>query len=224
MNNKSSYNPNIHHRRSIRLKGYDYSQAGLYFITICCYDKICLFGEIIVPNNQSDSDITAQMMLNDAGKIAHECWLEIPNHFPNVVLHEFVVMPNHIHGIIEFVGTKNISKNMKINDNISIQNELNENHATNNKIDMLHNLGSLDDVGAKFISPLRSPSKTIGSVVRGFKIGVTKWMRQNTNIHDVWQRNYHEHIIRNAQSYQKISNYIKNNPTKWAEDKFYMNR
>jgi putative transposase len=244
MNNKSSYNPNIHHRRSIRLKGYDYSQAGLYFITICCYDKLCLFGEIIVPNNQSANNNLAQMMLNDAGKIAHECWLEIPNHFPNVVLHEFVVMPNHIHGIIEFVGTKNISQNMKINDNISIQNELNENHATNNKIDMLHNLGSLDDVGAKIISqnmdsdknrslddvgakiisPLRSPSKTIGSVVRGFKIGVTKWMRQNTNIHDVWQRNYHEHIIRNDQSYQKISNYIINNPTKWADDKFYKKR
>jgi putative transposase len=285
MFNKSSYNPNIHHRRSIRLKGCDYSQAGLYFITICCYDRACLFGEIVVSKNQSTNDNAAQMILNDAGKIAHECWLEIPNHFPNVVLHEFVVMPNHIHGIIEFVvgannhspniiGAKDVSPNNEIskdvspniersnnytvnvetNENISpnaetnktntIQNELNENYATNNemyKIDTLNNLrsldvagariisqntnsnriGSLDDVGAKIISPLRSPSKTIGSVVRGFKIGVTKWVRQNTNVYDVWQRNYHEHIIRNDPSYQKISNYIINNPAKWADDKFY---
>jgi REP element-mobilizing transposase RayT len=102
---------------------------------------------------------------------------------------------------LDDVGAKIISQNMDSNKNMS-----------------------LDDVGAKIISPLRSPSKTIGSVVRGFKIGVTKWMRQNTNIYDVWQRNYHEHIIRNDQSYQKISNYIKNNPTKWADDKFYKKR
>jgi putative transposase len=248
MFNKSSYNPNIHHRRSIRLKGYDYSQAGLYFVTICCYDKICLFGEIIVPNNQSASDIKAQMILNDAGKIAHDCWLEIPNHFPNVVLHEFVIMPNHIHGIIEFIlGANYYSPNKEISKDISPNNEISKN--VSSKIERLNNplsnmetneittlneiggqktdsnrIGSLDDVGAKIISPLRSPSKTIGSVVRGFKIGVTKWMRQNTNIYDVWQRNYHEHIIRNDQSYQKITNYIKNNPTKWADDKFYKKR
>jgi REP element-mobilizing transposase RayT len=87
------YNPQIHHRRSIRLKGYDYSQAGLYFITICTQNRECLFGEIRSP----------EMILNDAGNIANECWLVIPNHFPNVVLHEFIVMPNHIHGIVEYV-------------------------------------------------------------------------------------------------------------------------
>ena len=85
-----TYNPNIHHRKSIRLKGYDYTQAGLYFITICCQNRECLFGNII----------NGEMILNDAGNIANECWLAIPNHFPNVVLHEFVIMPNHIHGII----------------------------------------------------------------------------------------------------------------------------
>ncbi len=247
-----------------------------------------MFGEIIVPNNQSASDIKAQMILNDAGKIAHECWLEIPNHFPNVVLHEFVIMPNHIHGIIEFVvvannnspnivGANYYSHNKEISKDVSSKIERLNNHLSNmetneittfneiwgqktdsNRIGSLDDVGakiisqnmdsnknmslddvgakiisqnmdsnknmSLDDVGAKIISPLRSPSKTIGSVVRGFKIGVTKWMRQNTNIYDVWQRNYHEHIIRNDQSYQKISNYIKNNPTKWADDKFYKKR
>jgi len=63
--------------------------------------------------------------------------------------------------------------------------------------------------------------RSIGSIVRGFKIGVTKWMRQNTDVYYVWQRNYYEHIIRDEQSYQRISEYIINNPAKWADDKFY---
>jgi hypothetical protein len=70
--------------------------------------------------------------------------------------------------------------------------------------------------------PFRSPSNTLGSIIRGFKIGVTKWMRQNTEIYDVWQRNYHEHIIRNQKSRELISDYLKNNPSKWSEDTFYV--
>ena len=81
-------------RKSIRLKGYDYSQAGLYFITICCKDRALLFGAVI----------DGEMVLNDAGKIANACWLDIPNHFPNSILHEYVIMPNHIHGIIELIS------------------------------------------------------------------------------------------------------------------------
>ena len=178
------YNPNIHHRRSIRLKGYDYSQAGLYFITIVCQNRKCLFGEIQ----------NGEMVLNDAGCIANECWLEITNHFPNVVLHEFVVMPNHIHGIVELktdfaatVGVKNFSLHMP--------NRANDDN-------------------------LWSPLKTVGSIVRGYKIGITKWMRQNTDVYDVWQRNYYEHIIRNHFEYQCISKYIMNNPQQWDNDKF----
>lgn len=135
------------------------------------------------------------MILNDAGKIAHECWLEIPNHFPNAVLHEHIVMPNHVHGIIE--------------------------------------LNDTTIVGAENFLPLppktefqKMISRSIGSIVKGFKIGVTKWFR-DVRAEDfppqrqVWQRNYHEHIIRNEQSYQTISNYIINNPLKWNDDKFY---
>src|ERR1019366_1141877 len=105
------FNPEIHHRRSIRLKGYDYSQAGLYFITICCKNRECLFGKIIgvqgfqrVPQNEpinNSEPLAPYMALNEAGQIANECWLEIPEHFPNVILHEHIVMPNHVHGIIE---------------------------------------------------------------------------------------------------------------------------
>jgi putative transposase len=216
----NNFNPNIHHRKSIRLKGYDYSQAGLYFITICCQDKRCLFGDITIemenlssqnPSNFSIKIIdkntsenwpipkseskTNKMKLNDAGKIAQACWLAIPNHFPNVVLHGYIVMPNHIHGIIELIYSANV-------------------------------------VGVENFQPLPSPSQlqnefqkiipqSIGSIVRGFKIGVTKWMRQNTDVNMVWQRNYHEHIIRNEQSYLRISNYILNNPANWKGDVFY---
>lgn len=176
------YNPKIHRRRSIRLQGYDYSQAGLYFITICCYEKECLFGEVK----------NGEMILNNAGKIADDCWLEIPKHFPNAVSHEFIIMPNHVHGIIEL--TQN-------------------------------NIGT---VGVENFQPRlqrhefqKMIPRSIASIIKGYKIGVTKWMRSNTPVHSVWQRNYYEHIIRNEQSYQLISRYIVNNPRKWDEDKFY---
>ena len=198
------YNPQIHHRRSIRLKGYDYSQAGLYFITICCQNRECRFGKIM----------NGKMILNDAGKIAGKCWFQIPTHFPNVILHEYIVMPNHVHGIIEL-----------------IQN--------NGMIGGVENVG-VENVGVENFQPLQSDQPkqnkfqkiiphSIGSIVRGYKIGVTKWFR-SVETEDfvplqpqrIWQRNYYEHIIRNEQSYQTISNYIIDNPAKWNEDKFFI--
>jgi hypothetical protein len=193
------YNPNIHHRQSIRLKGYDYSQAGLYFLTLCLHNRACLFGHI---ENK-------EMVLNDAGRAAQQCWLEIPRHYPNVVLHEYVIMPNHVHGIVQIV-------------------------------DAVDGCDDWDCRGEKFFAPtyaptisptyapihermvIRGTSRTIGSILRGFKIGVTKWMRQNTNVQNVWQRNYYDHIIRNEHSYQRIAEYIVDNPAKWEDDKFYV--
>ena len=92
-----------HNRHTIRLKNYDYSKAGLYFITICTQNRDCMFGEIT----------DGKMELSRIGKMAEKSWLEIPQHFPQVVLHDFVIMPNHVHGIIEIttdtvvVGAKN---------------------------------------------------------------------------------------------------------------------
>jgi putative transposase len=310
------YNPHIHHRKSIRLKGYDYARAGLYFITICCHERERLFGEVV----------NGRMELNAAGKTADECWKEIPAHFPHVILHEHIIMPNHVHGIIELqninhVGAKNISPHINRDTNAQHEmaphsdgysgnndetnemnvgaknisphahNDANAHHkmaphsdddSNNNDEANEMNVGAknisphahgntdvhnemapdVDDdsnanyishsntgakdfshhfnegvdapnigdpssykisvnTGAKDFSPLRSPSKTVGSVVRGFKIGVTKWMRKNSNVHTVWQRNYFEHIIRDEQSYHIISNYIKSNPSKWQEDDLY---
>ena len=89
----NQYTPNIHHRRSIRLKGYDYSQVGLYFITICCQDRACLFGDVV----------NGEMVLNDAGMMVENEWLKLPSRFQNIQLHEYVVMPNHFHAILEIV-------------------------------------------------------------------------------------------------------------------------
>ncbi|GER93018.1 hypothetical protein A45J_0749 [hot springs metagenome] len=85
-----AYNPDTHHRRSIRLKGYNYAQAGAYFITICTQGKMCLFGEIV----------DMEMRINDAGQMVVNEWKKLPEKFPNLTLDSFVVMPNHIHGII----------------------------------------------------------------------------------------------------------------------------
>lgn len=98
------YNPDFHHRRSIRKKGYDYAQNGTYFITVCAYNRACLFGEI-------NDGI---MHLNDGGKMADECWRGIPVHYPFVSLFEFMVMPNHVHGILRF------EKNADVDDGTGI--------------------------------------------------------------------------------------------------------
>ena len=133
--------------------------------------------------------------------MALKCWNEIPEHFKHAQLHEYVIMPNHIHGIIELsdiipVGAKNFSP-LQMPQQSPLQ---------------------MPQQSPQPIIP-SSPSKTIGSIVRGFKIGVTTWMRQNTDIYNVWQRNYYEHIIRNEKSYVRIAEYIINNPAKWTLDK-----
>ena len=88
-----TYNPRNHNRQSKRLRSHDYSGQGYYFITICCYEMKHLFGYVM----------KNKMIMNESGKIADACWQEIPKHFPNVILHEHVIMPNHIHGIIEII-------------------------------------------------------------------------------------------------------------------------
>lgn len=189
-------------RRSIRLKGYDYSQEGLYFVTLCCQDRICRFGKVV----------NGEMVLNEAGKVAENCWLQISEHFPNVALHEFVIMPNHVHGIIEIT----VGANQHLPTNDITDNRAKDFLSSDNNFPKTQNR-------AKDVSPQRpkGTSQTIGSIIRGFKIGVTKWVRENTDIYNLWQRNYYEHIIRSEKSYHNISNYIQNNPLNWTEDKFY---
>jgi putative transposase len=191
MIDKVKFDSKIHHRRSIRLSHYDYAQPGGYFITICTQNRVCLFGEIV----------QGVMVLNDAGIMVEKCWHEIPQHFPQVTLDEYAIMPNHFHGIMvinyDIVGANNYSPG-----------------------------GSTTSVGANNYSPLREnkhgTSKTIGSIIRGFKIGVTKWCRQKSTDFVVWQRNYYERVIRDDNELNQIRQYVANNPVNWEMDENYM--
>jgi putative transposase len=215
------------HRHSIRLKGYDYSQAGLYFLTICVQDRRCLFGKIV----------DGKMNLNDAGKISDECWLGIPEHFPNAVLHEHIIMPNHVHGIIELI--KPCSQTNESGISVGVQNFeplQSPIESSSNGVQNFEPLQSPDEsfqtTGVENFQPLRNEYQkiiphSIGSIVRGFKTGVTKWFHnnsvgvQNFEPQQIWQRNYYEHIIRNEHAYQRIADYIINNPENWKKDKFF---
>lgn len=102
MTDKPQYNPAIHHHRSIRLQGYDYSQVGAYFITVCTQNRECLFGTVGAGSKPAQS--TAPMALNEYGEIVKYTWEDLINHVSGIVLDAFVVMPNHAHGIIVIVG------------------------------------------------------------------------------------------------------------------------
>ena len=191
------YNPDIHHRHSIRLKGYDYSKEGLYFITICTQNMEHIFGEII----------DGKMILNNAGKMINKIYNELEKIFPNIKLHEYIIMPNHFHCIIEIVvvGADSISARV-----------LSDLH--NNSNDKPKTRGDIE-------SP--PTITTIPNIIQTFKryttIEYIKMVKQNILPpfdKRIWKRNYYEHIIRNEETYLKISNYIINNPLNWKEDKY----
>jgi REP element-mobilizing transposase RayT len=161
--------------KSARLREWDYSSSGHYFITICAKDRINYFGRII-------GGIVA---LFDIGKITEECWQNIPMHFPYVELDESVVMPNHVHGIIVIKSKCDVET---------------------------QNFASLRN------NKFGPQSRNLGSVIRGFKIGVKKWATMN-NINFQWQSGFYEHIIRDEKSLQTIRRYIIENPLKWEFDK-----
>ncbi|NOR46179.1 MAG: transposase [Candidatus Delongbacteria bacterium] len=179
----------MRNRQSIRLQSYDYSKAGMYFITICTYNDENLFGRII----------DGIMILNDAGMIAHKYWMEITNHFPNVILDEFIIMPNHIHGIIQTVTA------------VGVQHlEPSKRHEPIKRFDPT--IQNEPERANKFQHII---SGSIGSIIRGFKVGVTKWFRKNTNIYHVWHRNFFERIIRTEIELNNVRQYIIDNPKKW---------
>jgi REP element-mobilizing transposase RayT len=176
------YDPDKHHRRSIRLKGYNYSQAGAYFVTIVAYQRECLFGEIV----------DGEMVLNELGRLVEKWWHRIPVHFPNVEILLFVIMPNHIHGIIVITDGGRGA--------VSAPDD------------------GLDDRG-EMTSPLRQP--TLGQIVAYFKYQSTKEMNAmdgTGTITKFWQRNYYERIIRDEREMDHIHRYIVSNPSMWADD------
>ena len=146
-----------------------------------------------------------KMTLNDAGNIVQDAWHQIPGHFPNVITDEFVIMPNHIHGIL-MTGMGGM--NNGIGGNIDGMGG------------MTPPLRSLNSIGDNEWCENRVP--TIGQMVAYFKYGTTKKINEihNSGIQKIWQRNYYEHIIRNQSELAKIHKYIQNNPLNWQTDKF----
>jgi len=186
-------------RRSIRLKGFDYSQQGFYFVTICCQDRACLFGEIS----------QGKMILNESGSMVSEEWMALIKRFPNIKLHAHVVMPNHFHGILEIVGTSLAG----------VKNDNRPKIGYNN--DNLYGQPQGIAPTGKTVGDMVAAFKSITSVnyIRGIK--TKNWKGFNRRL---WQRNYWEHIIRNKDSFHHISEYILNNPSKWTEDKLNLLR
>jgi len=206
----NSYNPisgnrkKLPQRKSIRLKGYDYSQAGLYFITICCQDRIYRFGDVI----------DGKMIFNEYGEIAHNEWIKLTERFPNMEMDAFQIMPNHMHGIIALSvrATLTVAQNNGIAQNDVVA----QNTVTQNDMQPHINDGQLQGIAPMTISDIVGAYKSL--VANGC---LEIYKSKNKIMGKLWQRNYYEHIIRNEKSYQYISEYIINNPTKWANDKFY---
>jgi putative transposase len=160
------FEPKSLSRRTTRLQGYDYSQEGAYFVTICTQLRELYF----------DTPSVRQ--------IAEHCWIDIPNHFPNVELDEWVIMPNHLHGVVLITGQTSVSNHRK------------------------ENLFSK-------ISPLKN---TLSVIMRTYKAAVTTFCRRAGEIEFAWQRNYHDHIIRDEVDLNRIREYILLNPSRWEED------
>jgi REP element-mobilizing transposase RayT len=198
------YNPQIHHRRSIRLQGYDYSQNGAYFITLCTHNRECLFGQIQ----------NGQMILNEYGKIVEQCWNNLSNHYDNIELDAYVIMPNHFHGIIL------ITDNVDNVDNVRAIRELPIHELPRQRKHELP-IHELPRQQQKQRQQQRR-KMLLPKIVGRFKMNSAKQINQmrNTPGISVWQRNYYEHIIRDEKSLENIRNYIINNPAKWQDDDY----
>ena len=190
----SKFDPQKHHRRSVRVKGYDYSQPGAYFVTLVTWHREFLFGEI---KNK-------EMKLNKIGKIVEWEWLELPKRLSYIELGAYMVMPNHFHGILfihETVGATRQSQNMSQPDTDALQ------------------IITTDGIDG---SPLPKGPKpaSLGAIIAQFKSRVTKriWKFPEFNSTPIWQRNYHEHIIRDQKDLQNKTDYIEANPMLWDDD------
>ncbi len=183
-------NPKRLRRRSIRLHGYDYGEAGGYFVTIVSKDRACSFGEVV----------DGEMRLNQVGHIIQTIWDELPVHFSNVECDAFVVMPNHVNGIITWMddgvgGTSGVRVGFKPARGVAVG----PNSAR---------------VGLK-------PAPTLSEVVRAFKTFSARRINEirGTAGISVWQRNYYEHVVRTEDELHRIREYIASNPLQWQMDR-----
>jgi REP-associated tyrosine transposase len=180
------YDPNIHHRRSIRWRGHDYSSPGAYYVTICVEHYRCLLGIVSA----------GVMHLNDAGQMVSEEWQGVPSRFPTMQVDEFIVMPNHFHGILHIVGAPLVGA-----------------------LDR----ADLAPKGARAGTRPATLGDAIGAfkslTTNGYITGVCEqgWPRFEQRF---WQRNYYEHVIRDQIELEKIREYIRRNPLMWTCDRY----
>ena len=194
---------------SNRLKGHDYGMNGCYYVTICTKNREHYFGEIV----------NEKLQLSETGKIAEQYWLDIPNHFPFVVLDEFVIMPNHIHGILFFDKPDN---------NAHCENAIFGNaHGGNAQgRDAINRVSTI--VPQQIVPPpkkiggitgVHNPMlhENLGRVIRWFK-GRVSFECRKINIDFAWQTRFHDSIIRNDDALANVRGYILNNPANWNND------
>jgi putative transposase len=192
MNNEPQY----HNRQSTRLKGYDYSQAGAYFITICVNNREYMFGKIE----------DGKMIMNKIGETSKKYLTEIPQHFPNACIGEYVVMPNHVHLIL-------VLNDVRTCHGMSLQD------ASENIVGTRHGVSTQTQPNSnQFGKPI---SGSVSVIINHFKSSVKRWCNKNGHLYFTWQPRFHDHIIRNEISRQNIADYIVSNPAKWKEDMFY---
>ncbi len=181
-----------HGRHSIRLKGYDYSAVGGYYVTVVTFRRECLFGEVA----------EGKMRLNAFGRIVQEEWFRSAKIRKEIHLEEeeFIVMPNHSHGIIWIcdVGADGVRPN-------------------NDGIRPINLKGFLQPEGA-YHAPLQRMPKSLSSFIAGFKASVTSRAGRELDSANIWQRNYYEHVLRDQTDYERIAGYITSNPSNWGDD------
>lgn len=212
------FDPQRHHRHSIRLKDYDYSQAGAYFVTLVAHQHQPLFGEIH----------EGIMNLNAAGKMIESVWSELTVRYPKINIDEFVVMPNHFHGII-VIPSVVAQSNAQVTVGATLVVAPVDAH--HDDVGTIHLVAQSDDAGAiqrAGTSPAPTPPSsrvTVGNVVGAFKSITTHEYILGVRIGifppfcgKIWQRNYYEHIIHNENELNRICAYIQANPFRWGED------
>ena len=199
MGMKPPFDPKRHRRRSIRLPGYDYRQAGAYFVTICTYQRELLFDDPVLR------------------RVAATLWQRIPRHLPHVQLDAWVVMPNHLHGIIVITG------NARRGD-ASLATSYSDEPVPPAAI------GSVDGTVSRDASPLPQrptgpPPGSLGAIVGNFKSVTARRINRLRRAPStpVWQRNYYEHIVRDGRALNAVREYIADNPERWAWDTYNPN-
>jgi putative transposase len=217
--------PDIHHRRSIRLQGYDYAQAGAYFVTICTQDRECLFGKVV----------NGEMVLNDAGRMVQAVWDGLPGRFPFIELDQFCVMPNHVHGIIVLTGRRPGScdrARLTLGDHKDrpyvLPTDQSEGKGRGESC-IRPTAGHHPPTSGDKSRPYKARGTldgTVGRVLQAFKsITIHEYVmgirRQKWHLFEgrLWQRNYYEHIIRDEDSLNRIREYITTNPLHWELDR-----